>query len=139
MDYITKTDAFKAILDALAEERSVYDAIAALPNADVAPVRHAIWRYKTMTVPGGRGQTYAKWSCTAWWQPGLVVLRVRITGLKYEMYHWKELDEILVCGDINPERILQENEQLPRRFVQNWKKNHLREATKMIKDGDGDV
>ena len=44
------------------------DAIAcvrAIPAADVVPVRHAIWRYKTMTVPGGRGQTYAKWSCTA--------------------------------------------------------------------------
>ena len=24
----------------------------------------AEWRYKTMTVPGGKGQTYAKWSCT---------------------------------------------------------------------------
>lgn len=36
-----------------------------VPAADVVEVRHAIWRYKTMTVPGGRGQTYAKWSCTA--------------------------------------------------------------------------
>lgn len=35
-----------------------------IPAADVRPVVHAIWRYKTMTVPGGKGQTYAKWSCT---------------------------------------------------------------------------
>ena len=34
------------------------------PIVDVALVRHAIWRYKIMTVPGGKGQTYAKWSCT---------------------------------------------------------------------------
>ena len=37
----------------------------ALPAADVRPVVRAIWRYKTMTVPGGKGQTYAKWCCTA--------------------------------------------------------------------------
>lgn len=76
---------------------------------------------------------------TSWWQPGLVVFRVRITGLKYEMYHWKDIDEILVCGDISPERIAKQDERLPRRFVQNWEKNHLRAATKM--DGgqdDGD-
>ena len=24
----------------------------------------AEWQYKTMTVPGGKGQTYAKWHCT---------------------------------------------------------------------------
>ena len=41
------------------------NAVEDYPAADVVPVRHAIWRYKTMTVPGGRGQTYAKWSCTA--------------------------------------------------------------------------
>ena len=41
------------------------EALWLVPAANVAPVRHAIWRYKTMTVPGGRGQTYAKWSCTA--------------------------------------------------------------------------
>ena len=68
---------------------------------------------------------------TSWWQPGLVVLRVRITGLKHEMYHWKDLDEILACGDINPERISCENVVLPRRFVQNWERNHIRDATKM--------
>ena len=35
------------------------------PAADVRPVVKARWRYKTMTVPGGKGQTYAKWCCTA--------------------------------------------------------------------------
>ena len=33
--------------------------------ADVRPVVRARWQYKTMTVPGGKGQTYAKWCCTA--------------------------------------------------------------------------
>jgi hypothetical protein len=59
---------------------------------------------------------------TSWWQPGLVVLKVRITGLKHEMYHWPEIDEILVCGDINPERISQTDVKLPRRFLQNRSK-----------------
>lgn len=36
-----------------------------LPAADVRPVVQARWQYKTMTVPGGKGQTYAKWCCTA--------------------------------------------------------------------------
>ena len=49
MDYITKTDAFKAILDALAEERSVYDAIAALPNADVRTVARGEWQFHMFT------------------------------------------------------------------------------------------
>ena len=44
----------------------------------------------------------------SWWKPGMAVLRIRITGLnkKYEMRTFlPELDEILVFGDINPERI----------------------------------
>ena len=47
-----------------------------------------------------------KWD--SWWKPGMAVFRVRITGLnkKYEMRTFlPELDEILVFGDINPERI----------------------------------
>lgn len=35
-----------------------------IPAADVREVVRAIWRYKTMSVPGGKGQTYAKWCCT---------------------------------------------------------------------------
>ena len=31
---------------------------------DVRPVKEGEWRYKTMTVPGGKGQTYAKWCCS---------------------------------------------------------------------------
>lgn len=67
------------------------------------------------------------WVClsekpTSWWQPGLVVLKVRITGLKEEMKTWlPESDEIMYFGDINPERISKENVKLPRRFIQNWK------------------
>ena len=47
-----------------------------------------------------------KWD--SWWKPGMAVLRIRIIGLnkKYEMRTFlPELDEILVFGDINPERI----------------------------------
>ena len=36
-----------------------------IPAADVRPVMRARWQYKTITVPGGKGQTYAKWCCTA--------------------------------------------------------------------------
>lgn len=38
--------------------------VANFSAADVRPVVKAKWQYKTMTVPGGKGQTYAKWSCT---------------------------------------------------------------------------
>ena len=64
---------------------------------------------------------------TSRWRPGLEVLRVRITGLKGEMHTWlPESDEITYWGDINPERISVYTDRLPRRFVQNWEKNHLR-------------
>lgn len=49
-------------------KRSVTDCVRRLkeiPAADVRPVARARWQYKTMTVPGGKGQTYAKWCCTA--------------------------------------------------------------------------
>jgi hypothetical protein len=41
------------------------DIIQSAPAADVRPVVRARWQHKTMTVPGGKGQTYAKWCCTA--------------------------------------------------------------------------
>ena len=57
---------------------------------------------------------------TSWWNYGLKVLRVRITGLKGEMRTWlPELDEINYWGDINKERISDYTDKLPRRFVQN--------------------
>lgn len=31
---------------------------------DVELVKSGIWRYQTMSVPGGKGQTYSKWSCS---------------------------------------------------------------------------
>jgi len=34
------------------------------PAADVGPVKPGKWMYKMMTVPGGKGQTYAKWCCS---------------------------------------------------------------------------
>ena len=58
----------------------------------------------------------------SWWKPGMAVFRVRITGLNklYQIGKLDEnLDEILVFGDINPER------------VSRWypPKNELRKAT----------
>ena len=65
-----------------------------------------------------------KWD--SWWKPGMAVFRVRITGLnkKYKMHKINEnLDEILVFGDVNPER------------VSRWypPKNELRKATERFK------
>lgn len=47
-----------------------------------------------------------KWD--SWWKPGMAVFRVRTTGLnkEFEMRTFlPELDEILVFGDIPPERV----------------------------------
>lgn len=47
-----------------------------------------------------------KWD--SWWKPGMAVFRVRITGLnkEFEMRTFlPELDEILVFGDVPPERV----------------------------------
>ena len=42
----------------------------------------------------------------SWWKPGMVILKVRATGLKDKMTRVDEkLDEILVWDDIRPERI----------------------------------
>lgn len=42
----------------------------------------------------------------SWWKPGMVVLKVRATGLKDKMTRVDEkLDEILVWDDIRPERV----------------------------------
>lgn len=44
--------------------KEVYDLVAKVPEADVIPARPAEWKYKTMCVPGGKGQTYSKWGCS---------------------------------------------------------------------------
>lgn len=44
-----------------ANERGIQAATKMLAETDKA----AEWQYKTMSVPGGKGQTYAKWSCSA--------------------------------------------------------------------------
>ena len=42
----------------------------------------------------------------SWWTPDLAIFKVRITGLKHEMTTFlPESDEILIWGDINPERL----------------------------------
>ena len=67
-DYIKREDAILAITRNHDEVLSVADAIEDLesvPSADVRPVVRARWQYKTITVPGGKGQTYARWCCTA--------------------------------------------------------------------------
>ena len=53
----------------------------------------------------------------SWWKPGLVVLRIRITGLKELHTNLPELDEILYFDDISPERISGKYE-IPRRILQ---------------------
>lgn len=40
------------------------EVIRSLPAADVVERKTAKWRYQVLTVPGGKGQTYAKWSCS---------------------------------------------------------------------------
>ena len=51
--------------DCLPNERCAdYELVNSIPAADVAPVRHGRWKYQTMTVPGGRGQTYYRYSCS---------------------------------------------------------------------------
>lgn len=44
--------------------KEVYNLVVNVPEADVIPVKPAKWRYQTLTVPGGRGQTYSKWACS---------------------------------------------------------------------------
>lgn len=44
--------------------KEVYDMVLKVPDADVVPAKMAEWKYKTMTVPGGKGQTYSKWGCS---------------------------------------------------------------------------
>lgn len=42
----------------------------------------------------------------SWWMPDLAIFKVRITGIKSEMTTFApELDEILIWGDVPPERL----------------------------------
>ena len=34
------------------------------PVSEIVERKTAKWNYQVMTVPGGKGQTYAKWSCS---------------------------------------------------------------------------
>ena len=34
------------------------------PVSEIVELKRAKWRYQVLTVPGGKGQTYAKWSCS---------------------------------------------------------------------------
>lgn len=49
---------YKALYEA--NERGIRAATKMLAETD----KVAEWQYKTMSVPGGKGQTYAKWQCT---------------------------------------------------------------------------
>ena len=57
----------------------------------------------------------------SWWKPGMVVLRVRITGLKGLHTFLPESDEILSFEDISPLRINGEY-KIPRRMLRNYRK-----------------
>lgn len=63
-EYIEREAAIK-IASGYCHPSNVANELAKLPAADVREVVRAVWQYKTMTVPGGRGQTYAKWRCSA--------------------------------------------------------------------------
>ena len=64
---------------------------------------------------------YMSESPTAWLQPGLVVLKVRITGLKdLHTFGSPGLDEILCFEDIPPQRI--SKWEMPRRLLQKMAK-----------------
>lgn len=44
----------------------------------------------------------------SWWTPEMAIFKVRITGIKSEMTTFlPELDEILIWGDVPPERLFQ--------------------------------
>lgn len=64
----------------------------------------------------------------SWWKPGLVVLRVRITGLNdLRTFGTPGLDEIIYFGDISPMRISGEY-KIPRRILQE-QINKMREVS----------
>lgn len=56
---------FEQAFDNNWEVSGTLDRLRAIPAADVVEAGEAEWRYQTMSVPGGNGQTYAKWSCSA--------------------------------------------------------------------------
>ncbi len=76
-DFISRAAAINKIMENIVHQdshdtnlhniglRKAMSAIDSLPAADVVKAGEAEWRYQTMTVPGGKGQTYAKWSCSA--------------------------------------------------------------------------
>ena len=45
-------------------EKPRFELLNTIPAADVVERKTAKWRYQVLTVPGGKGQTYAKWSCS---------------------------------------------------------------------------
>lgn len=56
---------FKTVEEAFEEGwRQALEMVAMMEPADVVERKTAKWRYQVLTVPGGKGQTYAKWSCS---------------------------------------------------------------------------
>lgn len=73
----------------------------------------------------------------SWWQPGLVLLKVRITGLKGDMWTFlPDLDEILYEGDINPERISRADHRIPRRYAQMMCRKQRESEQKEVQYGE---
>lgn len=74
----------------------------------------------------------------SWWKPGMVILRIRITGLKDLHVSPEEgLDEILSFEDISPLRI-HEYKPTRKELLQGYENfyNHFREVTKMMDKAD---
>lgn len=61
----------------------------------------------------------------SWWTPDMAVFKVRITGLEHEITTFlPESDEILIWGDIPPERLFlcDTSRVIPRKIMQRFRR-----------------
>ncbi len=60
----------------------------------------------------------------SWWTPDMAIFKVRITGLKHKMTTFlPESDEVLIWGDVNPERLFlcKTSEVIPHKMMRKGK------------------
>lgn len=63
--YVEKAAVLRIIFDSVGKPATeIYQKVRELPEEEAAERKCGTWRYQTLTVPGGKGQTYAKWSCS---------------------------------------------------------------------------
>lgn len=63
--YVEKAAVLRIIFDSVGKPATeIYQRVREVPEADVIERKSGKWKYQTLTVPGGKGQTYAKWSCS---------------------------------------------------------------------------